>query len=122
MAQDIVKAYAAQLPAKSIKLGLNDVIDLSGLSDEQALELQCQHAAGMVELEKKSAEAKLDLFTLDKTLEIMNKGVSKATRSNLSVNVSRSQKTTFGETEVTIDNTRAVNVRTRVGFLSWLLG
>jgi hypothetical protein len=122
MAQDILKAYAAQLPAKSIKLGLNDVIDLSALSDEQALELQRQHAADMVGLAKKTNDAKLDLAALDQTLGIMNSGVSKATRSNLSVNVSWTQKTTFGETEVTINNTRAVNARTRVGFLSWLLG
>jgi hypothetical protein len=105
MPQDIEKANAPKVPAKSINLGLNNLIDLDGLPDDQAAELQRQHAAGMVELNRKANEAKIDVGALGGTLGTINDEASKATQSNVSITVTHRQKTTLGETEVVIGNT-----------------
>ncbi len=105
MAQDIEKDNAPKVPARSINLGMNSVIDLAGLSDDQVAELQRQHAAGMIDLARKAAEAKIDVGALGVTLGTINDEASKATQSNVSITVTHRQKTTLGETEVVIGNT-----------------
>lgn len=104
MAQDIEKA-PPKVPSKSITLGLNNVIDLDDLPDDQARELQRQRAGGLIELERKAAEAKIDVSALEDTLGAINDEASKATQSNVSITVTHRQKTTLGETEVVIGNT-----------------
>jgi hypothetical protein len=72
MAQDTEKANAPKVPAKTINLGLHNLIDLDGLPDDQAAELQRQHAAGIIDLNFKANEAKMNLGVLGSKLETYN--------------------------------------------------
>ena len=91
-------------PSRVIDPG-KSVLDLTGLSDEQAQELQRQYASARIDLERKAAEAKIDVGALAGTLGTFNDEASKATQSNVSMTVSHRQKTSIGETEIVIGNT-----------------
>jgi len=104
MAQDIDKSIP-KIPSKSINLGLNSFIDLEGLPDDAVAELRRQHAAGMVELNFKANEAKMNLGILGSKLEAYNDKAAEATRTNTSYTVTNRQKDALGETEIVIGNT-----------------
>ncbi len=92
-----------------------NVLDLSGLSDDKAQELQRQFASARIDLERKAAEAKIDVGALGGTLGTFNDEAAKATQANVSMTVSHRQKTSIGETEIVIGNTE----RAASGKLSW---
>ena len=77
-----VPVQGAETPTeKSLKLTQNDVIDLSGLSDNQVSELRLQHAKGLLSLQQKAQEMKIEIhkhvvsITMDKRLTIeVNEG------------------------------------------------
>jgi hypothetical protein len=91
-------------PSRVIDPGKN-VLDLTGLSEEQAQELQRQFTAARLDLERKAAEAKIDVGALTSTLETFNDEAAKATQANVSVTISHRQKTSIGETEIVMGNT-----------------
>lgn len=94
------------LPAdKALKLTQNDVLDLSGLSESQVSELRIQHAKGMISLQQKAQEAKIDVAALDASLSSFNDQTSKATQAGASATIQHSQTTSIGRTEVIIGNT-----------------
>lgn len=105
MAQDIEKANAPKAPARSINLGMNGVIDLEGLPDDQVAEIRRQIATGAIELNFKANEASMNLGVLRSKLEIFNDEAAKATQSNISFTTTNRQKDALGETEVVIGNT-----------------
>ena len=80
-------------------------LDLTGLTNEQAAELQRQHSEGMIEIGRKAAEAKIDIGALGSTLGTLNDEAAKATQANISITISHRQKTSIGETEIVLGNT-----------------
>lgn len=71
-------------PSRVIDPGKN-VLDLSGLSEEQAQELQRQYASARIDLERKAAEAKIDVAALGGLLGTLNDEAAKATQANVSI-------------------------------------
>jgi hypothetical protein len=104
MGEESDKGEPAKLPARIIDTG-KTMIDLSSLSNEQAAEIQRQYASTRIDLERKAAEAKIDVGSLGSALGTFNDEAAKATQSNVSITVSHRQKTSIGETEVVIGNT-----------------
>lgn len=90
---------------KSLRLAQNDVLDLSGLSDSQVSELRLQHAKGLISLQQKAQEMKVDVAALDASLNAFTDQTEKATLSGASVTIQHSQTTSIGRTEIIIGNT-----------------
>jgi len=90
---------------KSIKLTQNEVLDLSGLSEDQIAELKRQHAAGMIDIKKKAEELKVDVGALDAALGTMTDQTGRATEIGASATITHTQTTALGRTEVVIGNT-----------------
>jgi hypothetical protein len=96
----------AALPAeRSLNLTTNDVIDLSGLSETQIAEIKRQHANGMVSVQVKAAEMKLDVTALDAALTAFTDQTAKATQAGAHATIQHSQSSSIGKTEVVIGNT-----------------
>ncbi|UVE47772.1 hypothetical protein KS461_11010 [Pseudomonas chlororaphis] len=101
-----VPGPGVELPAdKSLKLTQNDVLDLSGLSESQVSELRLQHAKGLVSLQQKAQEMKIDVAALDASLSSFNDQTAKATQAGTSATIQHSQTTSIGRTEVIVGNT-----------------
>lgn len=66
-------------PVTSINFGSNNVIDLTGLPDDQVNELKRQHASGMIDLKRKAEELKIDVGALSMGLGTFNDEAAKAT-------------------------------------------
>jgi hypothetical protein len=96
----------AAVPAeRSINLSSNDVLDLSGLSEAQVAEIKRQHANGMVSVQVKAAELKLDVTALDAALSSFTEQTAKATQAGAHATIQHSQSSSIGKTEVVIGNT-----------------
>lgn len=93
------------LADKSLKLTQSDTIDLIGLSEDQISELRLQHAKGLVTLQQKAQEMKIDVAALDASLNSFNDQTTKATHAGSSATIQHSQTTSIGRTEVIIGNT-----------------
>ena len=94
------------LPAgDSIKLTQNDVLDLSGMSEGQIAELKQQYATGMIDVQKKAEEMKVDVAALDAALHSFNEQTTRASQSGASATITHTQTTSIGRTEVVIGNT-----------------
>ena len=104
MDKDTEDSSSYKPPSRVIDPSKN-ALDLSGLSEEQAQELQRQYASARIDLERKAAEAKIDVGALGAVLGTFNEEAAKATQANVSLTVSHRQKTSIGETEVVIGNT-----------------
>lgn len=101
-----VSGQGVELPTdKSLKLTQSDVLDLSGLSDSQISELRLQHAKGLLSLQQKAQEMKIDVAALDASLNSFNDQTSKATQAGTSATIQHSQTTSIGRTEVIVGNT-----------------
>lgn len=101
-----IPGQGAELPKdKSLKLTQNDVLDLSDLSESQVSELRLQHAKGLVSLQQKAQEMKIDVAALDASLNSFNDQTAKATQAGTSATIQHSQTTSIGRTEVIIGNT-----------------
>lgn len=88
-----------------LDLGATQIIDLTGLSEEQAAELRRQHAAGMIDIQRKAQELRVDVGALQASLDAFNDQTSKATQSGHSATITHTQTTSAGRTEVVIGNT-----------------
>jgi hypothetical protein len=94
------------VPAEaSIKLKSIEALDLSGLSTSEIAELKQQHASGMIDIQKKAEELKVDVAALDATLGSFTDQVGKATQAETSATITHTQTSTVGRTEVVIGNT-----------------
>jgi len=92
-------------PEKSIKLTQNELLDLTGLSEDEVAELKRQHAAGMIDVNKKAKELKIDVMALDAALSSFTDQTAKATQAGASVTITHTQSTSIGRTEVVVGNT-----------------
>ena len=97
---------AANVPAdRALNLTQNDVVDLSGLSDEQVALIKRQHADGMVSVQVKAAEMKLEVSALDAALTSFTDQTAKASQAGAHATIQHSQTSAIGTTEVVIGNT-----------------
>jgi hypothetical protein len=94
------------LPAeKTINLGQSDVLDLSGLSEVQISEIKQQQAEGIVAVQVKAAEKKLDVTALDAALSSFTEQTARAVEAGTHATIQHSQTSSIGKTEVVIGNT-----------------
>jgi len=100
-----IEPVAAVPAERSINLSSNDVLDLSGLSEAQVAEIKRQHANGMVSVQVKAAELKLDVTALDAALSSFTEQTAKATQAGAHATIQHSQSSSIGKTEVVIGNT-----------------
>lgn len=91
----------------STVLNLSEVsqIDLTGLSQEQINALKFKQAEGMIDLQKKKEEIRIDVCALDASLSSFNVQTDKATKDGHSATIQHSQNSSLGRTEVIIGNT-----------------
>ena len=93
------------VPANQINLGTSQLIDLTGLTEEQATELRHQHASGMIDIHRKAQELKVDVAALEAGLGAFNDQTVRATEAGHSATITHTQTTAAGRTEVVIGNT-----------------
>jgi hypothetical protein len=106
MGQEIAKTNQPAVPgAKVLNLSAVTQLDLSRLTPDQVAELERQHAQGMIDLNRKANELRVENLSLTDTLETLNTQASKATQSNVSMTATHTQTNTTGRTEVMIGNT-----------------
>lgn len=102
-------AETAALPAlpaeRALSLTQSDQLDLSGLNEEQVALIKRQHADGMVALQVKAAEMKLDVSALDAALTSFTDQTAKASQAGAHATIQHSQTSALGRTEVVIGNT-----------------
>lgn len=90
---------------KSIKLSQTDVLDLSGLSEEEARQLKKDFASGIIDVHKKAAELKVDVGALDSALHSFTEQTAQATKSGAHATITHTQDSSLGRTEIIIGNT-----------------
>lgn len=90
---------------KSISFTNQQVIDLTGLDDSQISELKQEYASGMIDIQKKAAELRVDVSALDASLSSFNEQTSRASQAGASATITHTQTTSIGRTEVVIGNT-----------------
>ncbi|SEH31719.1 hypothetical protein [Magnetospirillum fulvum] len=101
-----VEPVVANVPAeRAINLAQSDVLNLSGLNDSQIAEIKRQHADGMVSVQVKAAEMKLDVTALDAALTSFTDQTAKASQAGAHATIQHSQTSSIGKTEVVIGNT-----------------
>ena len=107
MGNEIERTSGPGIPSANVlNLGPNNTsINLTGISPEKIEELRAQHASGMIELQKKDLNLKIDNASLATTLDSFNNEAAKATQSNISMTATHTQSTAIGRTEVVIGNT-----------------
>jgi len=121
---------AARPPAeRALDLSQSDTLDLSGLSEAQVASIKRQHADGMVAIQVKAAEMKLDVSALDAALVSFTEQTAKATQAGAHATIQHSQSSLIGKTEVVIGNTERARAGRLHGLLDglqknilWLLG
>ena len=85
--------------------GEDQAVDVTGLQPTELSALQRQHAQGMIEVQRKAHELKLDVHALDQTLQALTEQTSKAVDTGVSVTATHSQTTALGHTEIVVGNT-----------------
>lgn len=90
---------------KSIDLNARSTLSLTGLSDDQIAELKKQHAQGLINVQRKAEELKVDVGALDAALNTFNDQTARATEAGSSATITHTQTTSAGRTEVVIGNT-----------------
>lgn len=89
----------------SLALGQTEILDLTGLTSMQIAELKRQHVGGLIDVQKKAQEMKVDVAALDATFQVLTEQTSKATQSGAHVTTTHTQTTSIGRTETVIGNT-----------------
>ena len=101
------KPYEIDVPTKgnSLELSNTNSIDLTGLSDSQAIELKKKFAENRIDLDAKTQEMRIGVAALNATLESFNSNAEKATQAGHSATFQHSQTTSLGRTEIIVGNT-----------------
>ena len=121
---------SSDIPAdKAINLTQNQILDMAGLTESQIQELRLQYTSGMIDIQKKAAELKVDVVALDALLVSFNDQTAKSTEAGAHTTITHTQTSSVGRTEVVIGNTdKAANgkiSRSAVGekdIVLWLSG
>ena len=88
-----------------IDLSTNNLLDVSGLSDEAKQQLQIKANEAKIELQQKAQEANIDIQGTKVNLDNLNDTVKDSTREGTSITVTHTQTTSVGRTEVVMGNT-----------------
>lgn len=102
--QEIMKTEANT--PMTINLGQNNLVDLTGLSKEDAMALQMQYAEGMVDIRKKALELKVDTEILKETLNTLADTTREVDEAGNAVTISHTQTSKVGRTEIMMGNTQ----------------
>ncbi len=81
-------------------------IEISGLQENQISVLQEQHAKGLIEVQRKASELKVDIQALDQTLESLTSQARSANDAGVNITATHTQNTTLGQTEIIVGNTQ----------------
>lgn len=88
-----------------IDLSNNDMLDISGLSEENQQMIQLKAQEAKLELKKKAGEALLDIQGTKANLDTFNQTVQEGTEAGTHVTLTHTQTTSTGRTEVVMGNT-----------------
>ena len=88
-----------------IDLSNNDILDVSGLSEENQELIQLKAQEAKLELKKKAGEALLDIQGTKANLDTFNHTVKEATDAGTHSTITHTQTTSTGRTEVVMGNT-----------------
>jgi hypothetical protein len=78
---------------------------LTGLTEEQSQALQMKYAEGILDINKKAHEMKVDVAALEHALGTMSEQTKKVSEAGDSVTITHSQSNPLGRTEVIMGNT-----------------
>lgn len=95
-------------PTSSSKavLAVGGGIEVNGLQSNQISVLQEQHAKGLIEVQRKASELKVDIQALDETLESLTSQARTANDAGVNITATHTQNTTLGQTEIIVGNTQ----------------
>lgn len=102
--QDLIKSDSG--PPMEIRLGQNTLVDLTGLSEEDARELRMEFNRGMLDINLKAMELKVDTAVLKQTLNDMSDTTRDVAESDNAVTISHTQTSKVGRTEIIMGNTQ----------------
>ena len=88
-----------------IDLSSNNFLDVSGMTDEAAQQIQIKANEAKIDLQKKAQEANIDVQGTKVNLDNLNDTVKESTREGTSITVTHTQTTSIGRTEVVMGNT-----------------
>src|SRR5438105_2992243 len=102
--KDIVRPDAQVLPARpmTLRLGANDELDLSALSDASAESLRRKHGEMAVDRDNRREQLRADLAATDKKLETYSKNVTDLAAENAAVTITNVAEDSLGRTEIII--------------------
>lgn len=87
-------------------LAVGGGIEVKGLQANQVSVLQKQHAKGLIEVQRKASELKVDIHALDQTLESLTTQARTANDAGVAITATHTQNTTLGQTEIIVGNTQ----------------
>lgn len=100
------EAGATQQVTSSAVLAVGGGIEVNGLQANQVSVLQEQHAQGLIEVQRKASELKVDIQALDQTLESLTSQARTANDAGVNITATHTQNTTLGQTEIIVGNTQ----------------
>jgi len=87
-------------------LAVGGGIEVNGLASNQISVLQKQHAKGLIEVQRKASELKVDIQALDQTLESLTSQARTANDAGVNITATHTQNTSLGQTEIIVGNTQ----------------
>jgi len=87
-------------------LAVGGGIEVNGLQPNQISVLQKQHAKGLIEVQRKASELKVDIQALDQTLESLTSQARTANDAGVNITATHTQNTSLGQTEIIVGNTQ----------------
>lgn len=81
-------------------------VEIVGLHESQVSVLQEQHAKGLIEVQRKASELKVDIQALDQTLESLTSQARTANDAGVNITATHTQNTSLGQTEIIVGNTQ----------------
>ena len=81
-------------------------IEVNGLQANQISVLQEQHARGLIDVQRKASELKVDIQALDQTLESLTSQARSANDAGVNITATHTQNTSLGQTEIIVGNTQ----------------
>ena len=99
-------ANSAQLMVSTSGEHLPGNVPVSGLHASQIGELQEQHARGLIEVERKASELKVDIQALDQTLQSLTSQARSANDAGVNITATHTQNSALGQTEIIVGNTQ----------------
>ena len=102
---DVSKDAPQTRPSTAV-LAVGRGIEVNGLQESQISVLQEQHAKGLIEVQRKASELKVDIQALDQTLESLTSQARTANDAGVNITATHTQNTTLGQTEIIVGNTQ----------------